>query len=63
MSPAKKSSENEDYCKRYREKNRATCRANDAERKRAQREKVKLLNPELYRVKKKRRVKENNFLD
>ena len=41
MSPAKKTSENKDYCKRYRE------------RKRAQRVKVKLQNPELYELKKK----------
>ena len=50
MSPPKKSSENKDYCKRYREKNRATYRKNDTERKRAQREKVKLPNPELYEL-------------
>ena len=53
MSPPKKSSENKDYCKRYREKNRATYRKSDAERKRAQCEKVKLLNPELHELKKK----------
>ena len=34
-------------------KNCATYRENDAERKRAQRGKVKLLNPELYELKKK----------
>ena len=53
MSPAKKTSENKDYCKRYREKNREKYRQNDAERKRAQRVKVKLQNPELYELKKK----------
>ena len=53
MSPAKKTSENKDYCKRYREKNREKYRKNDAERKRAQRVKVKLQNPELYELKKK----------
>ena len=53
MSPPKKSSENKDYCKRYREKNRATYRKNDAKKKRAQHQKVKLLNPELYELKKK----------
>ena len=63
MSPPKKSSENKDYGKRYRKKNRATYRKNDAERKTAQCEKVKLLNPELYELKKKRSVKENNLLD
>ena len=49
MSPAKKTSGNKDYCKRYREK----YRKNRAERKRAQRVKVKLQNPELYELKKK----------
>ena len=63
MSSPKNSSENKDYCKRYREKNRATYRKNDTERKRAQRENVKSINPELYELKKKRSVKENNFLD
>ena len=47
MSPAKKTSENVDYCKRYREKNREKYRKNDADRKRAQRVNVKLQNPEL----------------
>ena len=56
MSPPKKSSENKDYCERYREKSRATYRKNNAERKRAQREKVKLLNPEQYELKKKRKA-------
>ena len=63
MSPPKESSENKDYCKRYREKSRATYRENNAERKRAQREKVKLLNPEQYEFKKKRSVTEKIFLD
>ena len=53
MSPAKKASENKDYCKRYREKNREKYRKNNPERKRAQRVKVKLQNPELYELKKK----------
>ena len=53
MAPPKKSSENQNYCIRYREKNCTTYRKNDAERKRPQREKVKLLNPELYELKKK----------
>ena len=53
MSSPKKSSENKDYCKKYREKGRAMYWKNDAERKRAQREKVKLLNQELYELKKK----------
>ena len=53
MSPAKKTSENKDYCKRYREKNCEKNRKNDAERKRAQRVKVKLQNPELYTLKRK----------
>ena len=53
MSPAKQKSENKDYCKRYREKNREKYRKNDAERKKAQLVKVKLQNPELYELKKK----------
>ena len=53
MSPTQKTSKNKDYCKIYREKNRETYRKNDAERKKAQRLKVKLENPELYEVKKK----------
>ena len=54
MSPANKTSENKDYCKRYGKKNREKYRKNDAERKRAQRVKVKLQNPyELYELKKK----------
>ena len=53
MSPPKKTSENKDYCKRYREKNCETYRENDAERKRAQRVKIKLQDPELYELKKK----------
>ena len=53
MSPAKKTSGNKDYCKRYREKNREKYRENDTERKRAQRVKVKLQNLELYELKKK----------
>ena len=53
MSPPKKTPENKDYCKRYREKNRETYRENDAERKRAQRVKIKLQDPELYELKKK----------
>ena len=53
MSPAKKTSGNKDYCKRYREKNREKYRKNDTERKRAQRVKVKLQHPELYELKKK----------
>ena len=52
-SPPKKTSENKDYCKRYREKNRETYWENDAERKRAQRVKIKLQDPELYELKKK----------
>ena len=49
MSPAKETSGNKDYYKRYREK----YWENDTERKRAQRVKVKLQNPELYELKKK----------
>ena len=49
----KKTFENKDYCKRYREKIRETYRENDAERKRAQRVKIKLQDPELYELKKK----------
>ena len=51
MSPAKKTSGNKDYWKRYREKNREKYRKNDTEIKRAQRVKVKLQNPELYELK------------
>ena len=53
MSPPKKTSQNKDYCKRCREKNRETYRENDPERIRAQRVKIKLQDPELYKLKKK----------
>ena len=57
----KKSSENKDYCKRCREKNCATYQKNDAERKIAQRGKVKWVNPELYELKKRGAWKKTTF--
>ena len=53
MFPPKGLLKTKDYCKRYREKNRVRIEKNDAKRKRAQREKVKLLNPELHECEKK----------
>ena len=61
MSPSKKTFENKDYCKRYREKNRETYRENDAKRKRAQRAKIKLQDPELYELKKKEERERKQF--
>ena len=63
MSPPKNLLRRKAIVKVTEKKNRATYQKNDAERKRAQREKVKLLNPELCELKKKRSVKESNFLD
>ena len=63
MSPPKNLLRRKTIVKVTEKKNRATYQKNDAERKRAQREKVKLLNPELCERKKKRSVKESNFLD
>ena len=59
MCPPKKTSENKDYCKRYREKNRETYRENDAERKRTQRVRIKL--QDLYELKRRRSEKERNL--
>ena len=50
MSPAKKTSENKDYCKIYREKNREKYWKNDAERKRAQRVKSKVTKSRTIRT-------------
>ena len=63
MSPPKNLLRRKTIVKVTEKKNRATYQKNDAERKRAQREKVKLLNPELCELKKKGSVKESNFLD
>ena len=63
MSPPKNLLRRKTIVKVTEKKNRATYQKNDAERKRAQREKVKLLNPELCELKKKRSVKKSNFLD
>ena len=61
MSPAKKTSGNKDYSKRYREKNRERYRKNDTERKRVHRVKVKLQNSELYELKKKDEREKKQF--